>query len=53
MHAGLIAIKINEKFKKNNGLNKKGKSSIIIKGQINNIIPREKYRISLKLKKYF
>ena len=52
MPAGLIAIKINEKLKKNNELNKNGKLLSISKRQVNNIL-REKYGKPLKIKKVF
>ena len=52
MPTGLIAIKINEKLKKNNELNKKGRLLSISKRQIKNIL-REKYRKPLKIKKVF
>ena len=48
MPAGLIAIKINEKLKKNNELNKNGKLISITKRLVNNIL-REKYGKSLKI----
>ena len=38
MPSGLIAIKINEKLKKNNELNKNGKLLSISKRQVNNIL---------------
>ena len=52
MPAGLIAIKINEKLKKNNELNKIGNLLSITKRQVNNIL-REKYGKPLKIKKVF
>jgi len=52
MPAGLIAIKINEKLKKNNELDKNGKILSITKRQVNNIL-REKYGKPLKIKKVF
>ena len=52
MPAGLIAIKINEKLKKNNELNKKGKLLSISKRQVNNIL-KEKYGKPLKIKNDF
>ena len=52
MPAGLIAIKINEKLKKNNELNKNGKLLSITKRQVNNIL-KEKYGKPLKIKKVF
>ena len=48
MPAGLIAIKINEKLKKNNELNKNGKLISITKRLVNNIL-REKYDKLLKI----
>ena len=47
MPAGLIAIKINEKLKKNNEFDKNGKLLSITKRQVNNIL-KEKYGIPLK-----
>ena len=47
-----IAIKINEKFKKNNKLNKKGYLLSTSKRRVNNIL-REKYEKPLKIKKVF
>ena len=52
MPAGLIAIKINQKLKKNNELNKDGKLLSIGKRQVNNIL-KEKYGKPLKIKKVF
>ena len=52
MPAGLIAIKINEKLKKNNERNKNGKLLSISKRQVNNIL-KEKYGKPLKIKKVF
>ena len=52
MPAGLIAIKINEKLKKNNELDKNGKLLSISKRQVNNIL-KEKYGKPLKIKKVF
>ena len=52
MPAGLIAIKINEKLKKNNEINKNGKILSISKRQVNNIL-KEKYGKPLKIKKVF
>ena len=52
MPAGLIAIKINEKLKKNNELDKNGKLLSITKRQVNNIL-KEKYGKPLKIKKVF
>ena len=52
MPAGLIAIKINEKLKRNNERNKKGKLLSISKRQVNNIL-KEKYGKPLKIKKVF
>ena len=48
MPTGLIVVKINEKLKKNNELNKNGKLLSIIKRQVNNIF-REKYGKTLKI----
>ena len=48
----IIAIKINEKLKKNNELNKKGKLVSSSKSEANNIL-REKYGKTLKIKKVF
>ena len=50
--AGLIAIKINEKLKMNNEINKNGKILSISKRQVNNIL-KEKYGKPLKIKKFF
>ena len=52
MPVGLIAIKINEKLKKNNELDKNGKLLNITKRQVNNIL-KEKYGKPLKIKKVF
>ena len=52
MPAGLVAIKINEKLKKNNELDKNGKLLSISKSQVNNIL-KEKYGKPLKIKKVF
>ena len=52
MPSCLLAIKINEKLKKNNELNKNGKLLSISKRQVNDIL-KEKYGKLLKIKKVF
>ena len=52
MPGGLIAIKINEKLKNDNILDKKGKLLTITKSQVNRIL-REKFGKPLKVRKVF
>ena len=52
MPGGLIAIKINNKLKKDGALNKNGKFLSITKSQVNRIL-REKYGKPLKIRKVF
>ena len=52
MTSGIIAIKINEKLKKNDELNKNGKLVSISQSEVNNIL-REKSGKPLKIKKIF
>ena len=49
MNGGLIAIKINQKLKKDNIVNKNGKILSITKSQVNRIL-REKFGKPLKIR---
>ena len=52
MPGGLIAIKINQKLKKDNVVDKNGKLLSITKSQVNRIL-REKFGKLLKIRKVF
>ena len=52
MPGGLIAIKINQKLKKDNVVDKNGKLLSITKSQVNRVL-REKFLKLLKIRKVF